>query len=85
MSIKKILGKILNIISPIILGTSIEFYSFSKIAIYVFVLSVIQIVITLFIKTEAKNEKNQNIILKILWNILIRINLRRFKNTVYQV
>ena len=59
MSIKKILGKIVNIVSPIILGTSIEFYSFTKIAVYVFILSVIQIIITLFIKTNIKIERKQ--------------------------
>ena len=59
MSIKKILGKIVNIISPIILGTSIELYSFTKIAIYVFILSIIQVILTLFIKTENKNETNE--------------------------
>ena len=64
VSIKKILSKIVSIISPIILGTSIELYSFNKIAIYVFVLSVIQIVITLFIKTEIKNDQKQKYSLK---------------------
>lgn len=59
MSVKKILSKIINIISPIILGTSIELYSFTKIAIYVFILSVVQIIITLFIKTDIKNEEKQ--------------------------
>lgn len=59
MSVKKILGKIINIVSPIILGTSIEFYSFTKIAIYVFILSVIQIVVTLFIKTDIRIEEKQ--------------------------
>lgn len=60
MSIKKILGKMINIIAPIILGTSIELYSFTKIAIYVFVLSIIQIVLTLLIKTNIENcSKNQ--------------------------
>lgn len=59
MSVKKILSKIVNIISPIILGTSIELYSFTKIAIYVFILSVIQIIITLFIKTDIKNKEKQ--------------------------
>lgn len=57
MSIKKILGKILNIIAPLILGTSIELYSFSKIAIYVFVLSLIQIVLTLLIKSDIQTSK----------------------------
>lgn len=59
MSIKKILSKIINIISPIILGTSIELYSFTKIAIYVFILSVIQIIITLLIKIDIKNYKKE--------------------------
>ena len=59
MSVRKILSKIINIISPIILGTSIELYSFTKIAIYVFILSVVQIIITLFIKTDIKNKEKQ--------------------------
>ena len=57
MSKKKILSKIVHIISPIILGTSIEMYSFTKIAIYVFGLSVIQIIITLLIKTDISNDR----------------------------
>ena len=57
MSIKKIFSKVVNIVSPIILGTSIEFYSFTKIAIYVFILSVIQIIITLFIRTHSLDKK----------------------------
>lgn len=59
MSIKKILSKVVNIASPIILGTSIELYSFTKIAVYVFMLSIIQILITLFIRTNIKKEKRQ--------------------------
>ena len=55
MSIKKITGKIISIISPIILGTSIELYSFTKIAIYVFGLTVIQIIVTLLINTDIQN------------------------------
>ena len=55
MSIKKILSKILNIIAPIVLGSSIELYSFTKIAIYVFILSVIQIIISLQINTKSRN------------------------------
>ena len=57
MSIKKILGKITNIVAPIVLGSSIELYSFTKIAIYIFILSIIQIIISLQIKTDNK-EKN---------------------------
>ncbi len=60
MSIKKILSKLVNIIAPIILGTSIELYSFTKIAIYVFVLSIIQIILTLIIKTDINNSKHEN-------------------------
>jgi len=59
MSIKKILGKLVNIIAPIILGTSIELYSFTKIAIYVFGLSIIQIILTLLIKTDTDNYKQE--------------------------
>lgn len=59
MSIKKILSKVVNIASPIVLGTSIELYSFTKIAVYVFILSIIQILITLFIRTNIKKEKRQ--------------------------
>lgn len=57
MSIKKILSKLINIITPLILGTSIELYSFSKIAIYVFSLSLVQILLTLLIKTDMDNLK----------------------------
>lgn len=57
MSIKKILGKITNIVAPIILGGSIELYSFTKIAVYVFVLSVVQIIISSQIKTQQQEEK----------------------------
>lgn len=70
MSVKKILGKIVNIISPIILGTSIELYSFTKIAVYVFILSIIQIIITFFIKTDIKNDKNE------------KYNFRKFLNYI---
>lgn len=55
MASKKILSKIVSIISPIILGSSIEFYSFTKIGVYVFGLSLIQILLTLFIKTDTEN------------------------------
>lgn len=58
MSVKKILGKITNIIAPLILGSSIELYSFTKIAVYVFILSVIQIVISLQIKNSNIKQKH---------------------------
>ena len=55
ISIKKVLSKIINIISPIILGSSIELYSFGKIAVYVLILSIIQVIINLLIKIDIKN------------------------------
>ena len=61
MSIKKIFGQITNVVAPIILGSSIELYSFAKIAIYVFGLSIIEIIISLQIKNnnieQTKAEK----------------------------
>lgn len=57
MSIKKILGTIVKIVAPILLGSTIELYSFTKIAIYIFVLSAIQIFISLQI---SPNEFNTN-------------------------
>lgn len=59
MSIKKILSTILKIIVPIVLGSSIELYSFSKIAVYVLVLSIIQIYISLQIKTNEFNSEEK--------------------------
>lgn len=66
MSIKKSLGTIVSIVAPIILGSSIELYSFTQIAIYVFILSFIQIFITLKIKfdTVKESEKTKYDIIK---------------------
>lgn len=58
MTVKQILSQVINIISPIILGASIELYSFSKIAIYVFGLSVIQIFLILFVKYNGNKQNN---------------------------
>lgn len=57
MTIKRIIGKLINIVVPIILGTSIELTSFTNIAIYIFVLTIIQILISLKID---KNKFNSN-------------------------
>lgn len=59
MSIKNILSKISKIIIPIVLGSSIELYSFSKIAVYIFILSIIQICISLKIKPNEFNSKEK--------------------------
>ena len=50
MALKTIFSKFINIVIPIVLGASIELYSFSKIAIYVFIISLIQIIASLNIK-----------------------------------
>ena len=57
MAFRKILYQVIGIISPIIFGTSIELYSFSKIAIWVFLLSVVQIVLTFCIKTNVDKKE----------------------------
>lgn len=58
MALKTIFSKLINIIAPIVLGASIELYSFSKIAIYIFIISVIQIIASLKIKNNnLKKEK----------------------------
>ncbi len=64
MSINRILGKIVSVVSPLLLGTSIQRYSFSKIAGYVFVLTVIQILITLFIRTTIQDQERETYSLK---------------------
>lgn len=48
----KILTKSINIIFPILLGALIEVSTFSLVAVYVFVLSLIQIIISLFVKAK---------------------------------
>ena len=79
MSIKKILEKLVHIISPIILGTSIELYSFTKIAIYVFGLSLIQIVLTLLIKTDIENFKQDKYSFKKFLNYITENKLEKIK------
>lgn len=79
MSIKKISGKIIKIISPIILGTSIELYSFTKIAIYVFVLTVIQIIVALLIKTDIQNNKKSTYNLRNFFKYIKNNKLEKIK------
>ena len=60
MSIKKLLSKVVNLFAPIILGTSIELYSFTKISIWVFILSIIQVILILSIKNNLNiNSKEE--------------------------
>lgn len=58
MATKKIYSTIVGIVAPIVLGSIIEFYSFTKIAIYVLLLSLFQIVISLQIRL---NDKQNNV------------------------
>lgn len=62
MTTKRMLGKLINIVVPIILGTSIELTSFINMSIYIFALTLIQIIISLHIDinkfgTEDKKER----------------------------
>ncbi len=54
MASKKIASTIVHIVAPIVLGTTIELYSFTKIAIYVLALSIIQIILSLQIKIDGQ-------------------------------
>lgn len=55
MATKKIASTIVNIVAPIILGSTIELYSFTKIALYVLILSIIQIILSLQIKIDSQD------------------------------
>ncbi len=59
MSIKKILSTIVKIVAPLVLGSTIELYSFTRIAIYVFVLSVVQIFVSLQISPNGFNSVDE--------------------------
>lgn len=56
---KKIASTITSIIAPIALGSTIELYSFTKIAIYVLVLSIIQVIISMQIKMDKKLDNEE--------------------------
>ena len=65
MATKKIASTIVHIVAPIIIGSTIELYSFTKIAIYVLALSIIQIILSLQIKIGNKvNAKTTNFSIK---------------------
>ena len=56
-----VLTKLVNTICPILLGMLIEVSTFSMVAIYVFILSVILIVVTFFIKAKRPQDSNFNV------------------------
>lgn len=59
MSIDRMLEHIISIVVPIILGTSIELTSFSNMAIYIFILTLVQIVASLKIDISKFNKDNK--------------------------
>lgn len=57
MTVKRMIERLINIVIPIILGTSIELTSFTQISIYIFALTVIQIIISLNIDKNRFTSK----------------------------
>ena len=74
-AIKQMLSTVIKIVAPIVLGSSIELYSFSKIAIYIFALSVIQIFLSLKIKPEDFSTDNNGS----KYNIINYISMLKMK------
>ena len=58
---KKILRSILKIVMPVLLGTSIELFTFYKVSTYVLILAIIQVIVSLFVKVENKNNEKFNL------------------------
>ena len=56
-----ILGKVINIVCPILLGMLIDVATYTTVAIYVLVLSVIQIIISFFVKSKRPENSNFNL------------------------
>lgn len=56
-----ILTKIVSVVCPILLGALIEVSTFTMVAIYVLVLSVIQIIVSLFVKSKRPSNSNFNL------------------------
>ena len=56
---KRILSRLISIIFPIILGTSIELTSFANVAIYIFILTTIQIIVSFMIDKRKFNNKTK--------------------------
>lgn len=81
MATKKIFSTIVNIIAPIVLGSTIELYSFVKIAVYILALSIIQIVISMQIKLDNKTniERTAFSIKNYISNIKTKKNLKLYK------
>ena len=57
MTTKRIISRTISIILPLILGTSIELTSFVNIAIYIFILTLLQITVSFYIDTDKFNRE----------------------------
>lgn len=62
MVTNRVISKLIHILFPIVLGTSIEMTSFSNITIYIFILTLLQIVMSFYIdkskfNTECRKER----------------------------
>lgn len=79
MSLKKISSKIVKIIAPVILGTSIEIYSFTKIIIYILVLSMLQIIVTLFIELDKQDIESKKYCFREFLNYIKTNQLKKLK------
>ncbi len=56
-----ILGKVINVVCPILLGMLIDISTYTVVAIYVLILSVIQIVISFFVKSKKPENSDFNL------------------------
>ena len=56
-----VLGKVVNVVCPILLGMLIDVSTYTTVAIYVLALSVIQIVISFFIKSKRPENSDFNL------------------------
>lgn len=86
MTTKRMLGKLISIVVPFILGISIELSSFINVAIYIFILTLIQIIILFFIKqneTQVKNKEEKYSLRNYLNNV--SVDNKKKLNKLYKV
>ena len=75
---KKIIRSIVKVITPIILGTSIELLSFYEVSTYIMILAIIQVIISFRIKVENKNSEKFEL-LEFLKNLKNKQKCNRLK------
>lgn len=59
--VMNILVKVVSVVCPILLGALIEVSTYSMVAIYVLIISLVQTVISFFVKSKRPNESNFNV------------------------